>query len=325
MGITANRITSAVSSTIAESICGHLGNLMLTLLSSISVSPECSFPSVRVGPTYANTILAFNASLVDYVNVMHLASQVCSWGSVDRAGFWNAVTQWASWAAASGSGIQIVTGLPIWGWGFESWVNAMVGDFLYPDELYGENVVGRLKSYKAFAGFALWDDSYEYVNVPCESMPERYSQILYNELRTAIVGSDSAATKTCVRRKSAPTLAVVPSKTSGATPSATASRRPSNSTCTAWWCKNNGGSGSTVPDPAPLPEGQTQVCSRLFSVRVMPSDNVIHLKKGARIVSGRNRRYRGGDHDRRHCLGRCCGVLLQKATDCRQQRIASSG
>lgn len=57
---------------------------------------------------------------------MHLASQVCSWGSVDRAGFWSAVQQWGAWAASSGTGIQFFTGLPIWGWGFESWVNGMV-------------------------------------------------------------------------------------------------------------------------------------------------------------------------------------------------------
>lgn len=92
----------------------------------ISVSPECAFPSARLGPTYENTILATNASLVDWVNVMHLASQVCSWGSSDHTGFWSAVQAWNGWAASTKSGIQILTGLPSWGWGFEAWVNGMV-------------------------------------------------------------------------------------------------------------------------------------------------------------------------------------------------------
>ncbi|KAI9029369.1 glycoside hydrolase superfamily [Hyaloraphidium curvatum] len=149
----------------------------------LSVSPECAFPSARVGPVYENTLLASAPQIVDYVNVMHLATQVCSFGSVDRIGFWNTVRQWNTWAKGTGTGIRFITGLPSWGWGFESWVNGMVGDFIYPDDL--GNVTQTLNSLEAFAGVGLYDASYEFNNIPCEDRQERYSQIIDAMLSTA--------------------------------------------------------------------------------------------------------------------------------------------
>lgn len=133
-----------------------------------------------------------------------------------------------------------------------------VGDFLYPDELYRENAVGKLKSYKSFGGFALWDDSYEFSNFPCENSQDRYSQILYNELKTAQVGADSSATKTCVLRKSTPTIVAPsvdpPRTTAKPQPTGTTSGGSSNTTCTAWWCnKGNSSSGSSATDSPSTP------------------------------------------------------------------------
>lgn len=136
------------------------------------------------------------------------------------------------------------------------------GDFLYPNQLYNESVVSKLKAYSSFAGFSLFDSSYEFDNQPCSNLQTRYSQLLYEELRSS--AGSATNVESCLVRKNAPTGSSSPKTTQTATQPTSSSG--GNQTCTSWWCKGGASSspskgsdsGSDDQDPgspSPGPSG----------------------------------------------------------------------
>jgi len=165
---------------------------------SLGISPECAFPSPRFGPTYDNTILKEFPTTVDFMNLMHLSSQVCSWGNQDL--FWKTATAWATWTKENAPQIQILSSFPIIGWGYEAWINAMTGDFVPVEDIYEKSAVPNLKSQygQQFGGVALHDSSADQYNMPCVGSITRYSSIWASQIAMSIAEAGKNTADKCI-------------------------------------------------------------------------------------------------------------------------------
>jgi hypothetical protein len=179
----------------------------------LGISPECAFPSPRFGPTYDNTILSNMPLSIDFLNLMHLSSQVCSWGNQDL--FWQTTETWAKWLQVSAPQIRILSTFPIIGWGYEAWINAMTGDFVPVADIYNKSAVPRLKSTYGlqFGGVALHDSSADAYNLPCLGSTTRYSQIWSSQISLSIAEAGKNTVDQCVPRSGNPIDKPVPTVT----------------------------------------------------------------------------------------------------------------
>ncbi|KAJ3042902.1 hypothetical protein HDV00_006464 [Rhizophlyctis rosea] len=170
----------------------------------LSATPRCDFPDVTFGPApYAPTApLTATPNTFDYITPFFTASpNICGWG-VNNAGFWSTLQKWTSWSSSLPTSIPILVGLP--SWYDPSWAQAAVGDYIDPVEIYNKSVVPQMKGYTGFAGVAMGDGSFDYINHPCSDSayrtPRRYSQIWWEQLTVSVeqAGANSPAGQKCV-------------------------------------------------------------------------------------------------------------------------------
>ena len=190
-------------------VAGKVCRCMISFVSKINVltcwftcvaTPRCEFPDITLGPYTSRPLTDIPASF-DYVTPFFVSSpNICGWG-VNNAGFWDTLRKWNNWAASLTTPLPVLVGLPAW---YDpSWAQAAVGDYIDPGHIFNQSVVPKMKGYAMFAGVALQDTSFDYINRPCNetvSVRRRYSDIWWNQLQVSIAdgGANTPTAQQCV-------------------------------------------------------------------------------------------------------------------------------
>ncbi|KAJ3330152.1 hypothetical protein HDU93_000545 [Gonapodya sp. JEL0774] len=167
----------------------------------------CELPDPFVGPGPAGSLLSIVPGKVDYVTVTYRRGKNCSWAAGSDA-FWSSVNQWSMWSSTIDK-MQFAVQLPNFGWGYEPYVDANVGDFVNVTAFYNDNFIPRLRSVNNFIAVSLSDSSFDQVNLPCSAPSSltttRYVDLLYSDLtafNTSAIGRGTPADKRCVWKES---------------------------------------------------------------------------------------------------------------------------